>query len=107
MGRKTYASIGRPLPDRRSIVVEPQPGVCGGRCGRCGRCGSGGGFKQALDLTAEEAEVFVIGGGHLYQLALPFTQRIYLTRDMHRGGRRCALSANRLESMGSGGSTAW
>ncbi|MDE0940116.1 MAG: dihydrofolate reductase, partial [Pirellulales bacterium] len=36
-------------------------------------------FAQALDLTAEEAEVFVIGGGHLYQLALPFTQRIYLT----------------------------
>ena len=53
MGRKTYASIGRPLPERRSIVLSRNPEY--------------------------EAEVFIIGGGHLYQLALPFTQRIYLT----------------------------
>jgi dihydrofolate reductase len=76
MGRKTYASIGRPLPDRRSIVLSRNPEYAAEGAEGVEVVGD---FKQALDLTAEEAEVFVIGGGHLYQLALPFTQRIYLT----------------------------
>jgi dihydrofolate reductase len=73
MGRKTYASIGRPLPERRSIVLSRNPEYAAEGVEVVAD------FAQALDLTAEEAEVFVIGGGHLYQLALPFTQRIYLT----------------------------
>lgn len=73
MGRKTYASIGRPLPERRSIVLSRNPEYTAEGVEVVAD------FAQALDLTAEEAEVFVIGGGHLYQLALPFTQRIYLT----------------------------
>lgn len=73
MGRKTYASIGRPLPERRSIVLSrnPEYAVEGVEVVAD--------FEQALKLTTDEAEVFIIGGGHLYQLALPFTQRIYLT----------------------------
>ena len=73
MGRKTYASIGRPLPERRSIVLSrnPEYAVEGVEVVAD--------FEQALKLTTDEAEVFIIGGGHLYQLALPFTQRIYHT----------------------------
>ena len=73
MGRKTYASIGRPLPERRSIVLSRNPEYAAEGVEVVAD------FAQALALTAEEAEVFVIGGGHLYQLALPSTQRIYLT----------------------------
>jgi len=73
MGRKTYVSIGRPLPERRSIVlsrnreytIEGVEVVTD--------------FAEALNRTNKEEEVFVIGGGHLYEMALPFTERIYLT----------------------------
>jgi len=78
MGRKTHESIGRPLPGRLNIVLTRQridlPGVR---------------VEHDLDeaLTrlrdAGEHETFIIGGGEIYQLALPLTDRIYLTR-IHR-----------------------
>ena len=46
-------------------------------------------FDQALSRTAGESKVFVIGGSQLYQLAIPFAERIYLNRGSGaRGGRR-------------------
>ena len=80
MGRKTWDSIGRPLPGRTNIIVT-----------RNGEVGSDGikiadSFKSALDLaklclaTARDNEVFVIGGAQIYKEAFPLANRLYLTR---------------------------
>lgn len=79
MGRKTYDSIGRSLPGRTSIVITRQgslPGCDGATC-RLARS-----LDEALALAQEagETEVFVIGGGQIFALALPLADRIYLTR---------------------------
>jgi dihydrofolate reductase len=70
MGRKTYESIGRPLPNRESVILTRQTGydLPG----------------ATVVATLEEAlagreDVFVIGGAEIYRLALPVTDRIYLT----------------------------
>jgi dihydrofolate reductase len=73
MGRKTYQSIGKPLPGRRNIVVSrnPQFNVQG--------CEVVGSLDEALVLTSAEAEVMVIGGAQLIAQALPKATRLYLT----------------------------
>ena len=74
MGRKTFESIGRPLPGRSNIVLTRDsrwsaPGVS------CVHT-----LDQALTCADGAAELAVIGGAEVYRLALPITQRIYLTR---------------------------
>jgi len=73
MGRKTYESIGRLLPGRTSVIVTRQRGyaVTGALIAHS--------LDDALAQCAEAVEVFVIGGGELYEEALPRAQRIYLT----------------------------
>lgn len=73
MGRKTYESLGRPLPGRTNLVVTRQPGY------RAEGCRVAGSLEQALALTQDNPEVFVIGGAMLYAQALPRADRIYLT----------------------------
>ena len=73
MGRKTFESIGRPLPDRQSIVMTQQtsyrpPGVAVAHS-----------FEQAMDLAADVEQLFVFGGHSIYRLALPRADRMYLT----------------------------
>ena len=74
MGRKTWDSIGRPLPGRRNIVLSTRPGFTA----------SGAdvfpSLAAALDACAGEAEVMVIGGAEIYRAALPLATRIHLTR---------------------------
>ncbi len=73
MGRKTWESIGRPLPGRRNLVITRNPGyVAPG-------AEIAPGLEAALALVAHEAEAFVIGGGELYAQAMPLAQRLYLT----------------------------
>ena len=77
MGRKTYESIGKPLPGRTSIVVshnpsyQPNPEVI-----------VVGDLESGLDAAAErgETEVFVFGGESIYAEALSRADRLYLTR---------------------------
>ena len=75
MGRVTYDSIGRPLPGRQSIVVtrDPHWQVEGVEVAHS--------LEQALELAAvhEAEELVVIGGASLCALAVPLTQRLYLT----------------------------
>jgi dihydrofolate reductase len=76
VGRRTWESIGRPLPGRRMVVVsggapELPPGVQ--------RAGSLAG-ALALAARAGEEEVFVGGGAALFAEALPLADRLYLTR---------------------------
>jgi dihydrofolate reductase len=74
MGRKTYESIGRPLPGRTNIVITRQSDYHADGCI----------IVHDLDhafqfCPAEETEAFVCGGGQLYVEAMPVTDRIYLT----------------------------
>lgn len=77
MGRKTFESIGRPLPGRRNIVLTRRPGP---------RFPEGvlhfNSLEAALQACEElgEAEAFVIGGAEIYAAALPLCDRLYLTR---------------------------
>jgi dihydrofolate reductase len=70
MGRKTYDSIGRPLPDRQSIVISRSvtdiPGVT---------------VVDSLETAyaAAEHDIYIIGGGSIYQQALPDAQIIHAT----------------------------
>jgi dihydrofolate reductase len=72
MGRKTWESIGRALPGRQNIVVT------GNRSFQAPGCDLAGSLDEALRIASGE-EVMIIGGGQLYQQALPFSDRMVLT----------------------------
>jgi dihydrofolate reductase len=76
MGRRTWESIARPLPERRMIVVTRQAGY------RAEGIETAGSLEEAIALARDgrETEAFVIGGAEMYRLALPVADRIYLTR---------------------------
>jgi dihydrofolate reductase len=74
MGRKTYESLGRPLPGRTNIVITRQADY------QAPGCIIAHDLADALAACSqEENEAFVCGGGQLYHLALPRADRIYLT----------------------------
>jgi dihydrofolate reductase len=74
MGRKTYDSLGRPLPGRTSIVITRQgslpvpPGVL-----------IAPSLEEAIDMAGGDEEPFVIGGAEIFQLALSRVNRLYVT----------------------------
>jgi dihydrofolate reductase len=72
MGRKTYDSVGKPLPNRRNIIVTRQDIKIEG-------CEVVKSIEDALALCASEDEVFIVGGAEIYKLAMSKTDRIYLT----------------------------
>ena len=74
MGRKTYDSMGRALPNRRNIVISRDASLC------IEGCEVAGSLEQALQLTAGEEEVFIIGGGEIYKQAWNKADKLYLTR---------------------------
>jgi dihydrofolate reductase len=81
MGRKTFESIGRPLPRRRSVVITRDPGYrYGGPFPRGSSVTVVHGFDEALAAAADEDEVFVVGGAEVFARALPRAERLYLTR---------------------------
>ena len=73
MGRKTWESIGRPLPGRVSVVVTRNKAYAAAGATVVGS------LAEALALARGDPEAFVIGGGELYGQALPLAERIYLT----------------------------
>jgi dihydrofolate reductase len=73
MGRKTFQSIGRPLPGRRNVVVSRRPDYAPGGV-TVARS-----LEEALGLAGDDPEPFVAGGGELYAQALPLAQRLYVT----------------------------
>jgi len=72
MGRKTWQAIGRPLPGRQNIVISRNPAFLARSVDLVGS------FEEALEL-AQSDEVMVIGGGQVYELAMPRAQRMVLT----------------------------
>jgi dihydrofolate reductase len=72
MGRKTYESVGKPLPNRRNIIITRQNIDIEG-------CEVVSSIDASLALCAAEPEVFIVGGAEIYKQALKLTDRIYLT----------------------------
>ena len=73
MGRKTYESIGKPLPDRTNIIVTHKPTF------KAAGCVVVNSPQSALEVCHDEDEVFVIGGAELYREMLSMVQRVYVT----------------------------
>ncbi len=73
MGRRTWESIGRPLPGRRMIVLTGHPGYSAPGCTVAHS------LDEALTLAGPVAEIMVIGGAALYAQTLPLAARLYLT----------------------------
>jgi|SRR3954451_2420283 dihydrofolate reductase len=80
MGRKTYESIGKPLPGRTSIVVTRQPGY------RIENAIVVNSIEEALKTCCAqdsnepvEPECFVIGGAEIFRQAMPMCDRMYIT----------------------------
>ena len=76
MGRKTFESIGRPLPNRTNVVISRQDiGIDG--------CTVVHSLEEAIASFPREEEIFIIGGAQIYALALDIADRFYLTRVEH------------------------
>jgi len=74
MGRKTYESVGMPLPNRRNVVITRQQHYA------LKDAEVVHSIETALARCEGEAEVFIVGGAEIYKQAMPFTDRVYLTR---------------------------
>jgi dihydrofolate reductase len=71
MGRKTYESIGRPLPNRRNIIITRNLEY------QVDDCEIVSSLEEALLLT--NSDCFIIGGGEIYKQSLEIVDKIYLT----------------------------
>lgn len=73
MGRKTWESIGRPLPGRTTVIIThgDYPAPEGVKIARS--------LQQAIDVCGADEEIFFVGGAQLYAQALPLADRLYLT----------------------------
>ncbi len=74
MGRKTYDSIGKPLPNRRSIVITRQKDL------QIDGVEVVNSLTDAIALCTPDEKVFVIGGAEIYKHAILLCNQIYLTR---------------------------
>lgn len=76
MGQTTHESIGKPLPERVNIVLTKDKNF------ESNGCTIAYSLKEALEIArkAGEKEVFIIGGGSVYEQALPLANKIYLTK---------------------------
>jgi dihydrofolate reductase len=75
MGRKTFQTIGRPLPGRHNIIITNNPEF------KAEGCSLVDSLDAAIELAAKESdEVFITGGGKIFEQALPKANKIYLTR---------------------------
>lgn len=72
MGRKTFDSIGKPLPNRQNIVVTRNPSL------RAEGVQYASSLQAAIDM-AQGDEVFIIGGESIYREAMPLANKLYIT----------------------------
>ena len=74
MGRKTYDSIGKPLPNRMNIVVSRNKNLT------IKGCLVVNSMVQAIQKAGTDKDIFIIGGGEIYNKGFIFAERIYLTK---------------------------
>ncbi|MVN22283.1 dihydrofolate reductase [Mucilaginibacter arboris] len=72
MGRKTYDSIGKPLPNRKNVVISKSVKKIEG-------CEVAASLEEALKSASEEAEIFIIGGAEIFRQSFFLAERIELT----------------------------
>lgn len=72
MGRKTFESIGRPLPKRTNVVITRGDTSFEG-------CEVAHSLEEAVAMFPKDEEVFIIGGAQIYAQALPLADKLYLT----------------------------
>lgn len=77
MGRKTYESNGRPLPNRTNVIITRDNNY------KAEGCIVVHSLEEALEKAKNDSEAFIIGGGVIYDLAMPIVDRIYLTKIHH------------------------
>ena len=73
MGRKTYDSIGRPLPKRTNVVITRDTEL------QIEGCTMAHSLTEAVEMFDSSEEVFIIGGAQIYNQAMPLADRLYLT----------------------------
>jgi dihydrofolate reductase len=78
LGRKTFESFDKPLPNRTHIIITRQENYAEKVDSNC--CIVVNSIEDALAQTNSDAENFIIGGGEIYKLALPLSDKIELTR---------------------------
>ncbi|RZK11283.1 MAG: dihydrofolate reductase [Flavobacterium sp.] len=74
MGRKTFESFPKPLPNRTHIVITRQKDYNPENCIVVDS------MKEALEKAPKDQDIYVIGGGEIYSLGLPYADKIELTR---------------------------
>lgn len=76
MGRKTYESIGRPLPNRENIVISTKDISIEG-------CHVVHSIQEAIGCIKEDEEAFILGGAMIYNSILPLADKLYITHVHH------------------------
>lgn len=77
MGRKNYEAIGRPLPGRRNIIVTRNEGY------HVEGCEVAHSVEEVFELCKNEEEIFIFGGAQIYDLFLPYVDKLYITKIHH------------------------
>ena len=72
MGRRSYEEIGRPLPNRTTIVISNTKNF------DCENCMTAKSLAEALELAGDR-KVYISGGARLYEEALPLVEKMYIT----------------------------
>ena len=73
MGRKTFDSIGKPLPGRTTVVVTREREL------KIGGCVMAHSLEEAIAACANDEKIFVVGGADIYAQALPLADMLYIT----------------------------
>lgn len=73
MGRKTYESIGKPLPNRQNIILT------NARYLQLPGCDVVHSVNEALDISENAQEIMIIGGGEIYKLFMPLVSTMHIT----------------------------
>jgi dihydrofolate reductase len=79
MGRKTYESIGRPLPNRTNIVISRNPEFSAEGVVIVASIEEAIKYAESVNRINGVDEVMIIGGAAIYQVSLPMADRLYLT----------------------------
>lgn len=77
LGRKNLESIGRILPGRRNIVLTRDKNFTFNGCEVVHS------MKEVFEICRNEKEIFIFGGEQIYNLFLPYTEKMYITRIQH------------------------
>ena len=77
MGRHTFESVGKPLPNRTNIIITRDKNYAAEGCKIVNT------LEDALALAKGDDNPFIVGGEQIYRLALPLADQVYLTRIHH------------------------